>query len=736
MAEGKETRSLKELEDEITCSICKEHYSDPKVLPCLHYYCKQCIFRLIRRLPKEDKLHCPECREETPLTEQGVDQLKTAFFINRLKAMVSTLEKAFGKVEIKCETCTGSEGQSKAFCRQCAAFVCDECVKLHHKMKTLNTHEITPLDQLNQGKLKDIILESPIAACQVHDEPLIIFCFDCDTLICQHCTVKHHRDHNFEFSRVAAGDIKTRIMQQLRPLTEEMCSISKALEDIQDVKKEVEAQGKSVNHAIQASFQELHKILDQHEKKLVEEAQERTEKKMDTLLVQEKDLSLAKSEIHSIVDYTEQCMKHSTDNEVMITHKEVSKKIEEKIQNFSDSKSTKEPQVEPDLGIHVECADALQRLCQNRAHLVQLPVNLPESIADMEYSKKATVYQNCTATFTFGARIANKRAKRTYKLTAHLKSLCSDVLTECVVSITSGDHYSVSYMPTVRGRHRLIVKVDGQQSGFISFPLFVSIDPVHLSQPLTIWDGFSSPSGIAINSADDILVTELMGNIVKFSPDGQRVTLVTSMQHDLTNLRSLALDKYDNIYCIDSKNSRILKCDKNGEDLRVCDIQQVTGAGFYGVTVVEDEVIMCERSNSGLVVCNRDLQYIRSIKNDIMGQLLDVAADNFDNLFVTDTTNKCVHVLSKDGMHLHSFGGNEAKKLNIPWGICVCGSTVYVTDTSNGSVNVYSTEGNFVTSFGRYGNKAGDFRGPYYVCVDRDEFIYVTDNSNNRIQCF
>ena len=94
MAEGKDTieKSVEDLEKEITCAICHEHYTDPKVLPCLHYYCKQCIHSLTLRTGINKPFSCPECRKTTTLPEGGVDSLPTAFFINRMKAMHSNME--------------------------------------------------------------------------------------------------------------------------------------------------------------------------------------------------------------------------------------------------------------------------------------------------------------------------------------------------------------------------------------------------------------------------------------------------------------------------------------------------------------------------------------------------------------------------------------------------------------------------------------------------------------------
>ena len=51
MAEGGtlERKSLEQLEKEITCAVCQEHYTEPKILLCLHCYCKKCVYVLALR---------------------------------------------------------------------------------------------------------------------------------------------------------------------------------------------------------------------------------------------------------------------------------------------------------------------------------------------------------------------------------------------------------------------------------------------------------------------------------------------------------------------------------------------------------------------------------------------------------------------------------------------------------------------------------------------------------------
>jgi hypothetical protein len=52
------------LGEQVTCPICLEHYSDPRVLPCLHTYCRHCLEDLLAKGKRKASVVCPECREE------------------------------------------------------------------------------------------------------------------------------------------------------------------------------------------------------------------------------------------------------------------------------------------------------------------------------------------------------------------------------------------------------------------------------------------------------------------------------------------------------------------------------------------------------------------------------------------------------------------------------------------------------------------------------------------------
>ena len=56
-------------------------------------------------------------------------------------------------------------------------------------------------------------------------------------------------------------------------------------------------------------------------------------------------------------DYTEQCVRHCTDNEVMSTHAEIRRRIEREIDEHSKSGRSFEPMEEVDIGVEVRCAE-------------------------------------------------------------------------------------------------------------------------------------------------------------------------------------------------------------------------------------------------------------------------------------------------------------------------------------------------------------------------------------------
>ena len=727
-----EEKSLEELECEITCPICQEHYTEPKVLPCLHYYCKKCILKLALRAQSGKSFHCPECRCEATLPEGGVDNLKTAFFANRLKSKVTTLQRAHGKVEVKCELCTPSSN-AEAFCRQCSCFICHECVQLHSKVRSFLGHKIASLEDLKHGRAKPIAVEEPSTEmCTIHKQPFIIFCFDCEKLICQHCTLKDHLGHNYEFTNVAVTGVKTKLLEDILSIKKQQTEFTDAIEKVRATAVEVETQKESAINNLHTSFKELHNILEQREQELVEDAATTAQEKLQKLSQQEKTLSLASAELRNVVDYTERCVSLSTDNALVSMDTEIRKTIQQKIQEHSKSGRSLEPVEEADMAVEVACVEALQQLCLTQANIT---IAVDPAKCTVDLTATAEVGKPYVGTLT--TRLSNgKPDNRKCKVTCDIKSLYYGVTTECGIDKDGQGTYSIQYTPTVHGSHELTVLINGHHVTGSPFPVYVSIHPTQLDKPVKIWTGIIQPLGITSNSKGEILVALCDGtiNIAKYDAEGKRVDLVE--KSGLVKPCCLACDDEDNIYCTDGKSNKILACDGNGDKLKIHEVDfEKNSRGRAALAITDQKLFMAEHDILGIIkVYNKRLQYLLAIKHENMA-VTNISVDIHQNLYVSDWNSSCVHVLTKDGVHLRSIG-HDKEELKKPCGFCIHGQYVYVTDRTSHCVFVFTTDGDYVTLFGQKGQKEGDFNCPCYVYVDNDGFIYVTDFLNNRIQCF
>ena len=522
-----------------------------------------------------------------------------------------------------------------------------------------------------------------------------------------------------------------------------MGSLSLAVEEVRTTKQEIDVQGDSVTNTIHTSFNELFQILKRRKHEMLEEAGRLVREKVDKLTVQEKNLSLAVAEVQSVVDYTERCVSHCTDNEVMSTHAEIRRRIEEETEEHSKPGRINEPVmeadvVEADMGVEVRLAEDLQQLSQTKAKITRLAI---ECILKGERIKKAEVHQ--TADMTLTVRLSNNEIpKRKAMVTGQLKSIYDESVITCDMDQTGPGEYHIQYTPTVRGRHKLTVLVNKQHVAGSPFPVFVSIPPTQLGKPVTIWDGISKPKGISINSNGEVIIAKHKQDAIVFYKRGETVRSISRDQLKLTDytFTSIPVDNEDYIYLTTFNSNVIMKLSKDGTSI----IKQhsVKAAGHTYVAVVREEVMACERDNKGtIMVYDRELNYVRKIAGTDMGELRGLAADSTGNIYATDWDKLHVHVFSHQGDHLRSFGNLKGENIreNIlkkPLGLCVAGQFVYVCNNIAHNVCVFTTEGKLATIFGQYGDKSGEFITPCSVCVDADGFVYMCDINNSRVQVF
>ena len=730
-------KGLIHLLDEVTCPVCHDVFEEPKILPCCHYYCKKCIKQLVDYARPNRPFECPECRLATLVPQNDPNKLTTAFFVNRLKELHRKMEKAHGKVEAPCEQCRG--GVSVAFCRQCAEFICADCVKSHQKMKVFTSHKVVTLEELKKGGAKQILVSRPPPPkCSIHDELMKIFCFDCNLLICRDCIVIDHANHKYDFVKVAAPETKKQLVEHLEPLKEVQANLSKATEVVQVTKSEIVAQGKSIAENIEQSFQELHEILEQHKNRLLVKATKTVEEKASQLSTQQKGLNTASAVIQSQVDFVEQNLENATDEEFMTIHKQILSRIDKVAEEHHKGAIDLEPVEIADLKVEISCAEKIHQACQTNAELHQL-ADPSKCKVDGHGLNSAQVNQQ-THVIVHTMLHNGTPTKKPQKVTAELKSLVNGSVTRLKGVRKQGNTYEIQFSSAVRGRHQLAVHVNDQPIAGSTFPVYVKIPPTQLGRPVRVLGGLDRPYGVAVNSAEEVLVTERK-KIAVFDKKGKKLRDIKMP----TDLSGIAIYEDDNIYVTDHERHCLVKLNKAGEVLKTVGTRGSDHGAFNdprGVAVIGDRVFVCDTQNHRLQVFTKErLEFVKTIGSQGQGDEqfifpFDITQDELGNMYICDYGNNRVKLLNKQGEFQLSFSKKADGQLNGPSGVCVVDQFVYIVEWGGHCVSVFSRDGQFVTSFGKGGKKEGEFYSPFGICVDCDGFVYVCDHWNNRVQVF
>ena len=112
-----------------------------------------------------------------------------------------------------------------------------------------------------------------------------------------------------------------------------------------------------------------------------------------------------------------------------------------------------------------------------------------------------------------------------------------------------------------------------------------------------------------------------------------------------------------------------------------------------------------------------------------------LSRDGHENLLVTDSVNAGVKVYSLDGAFLTHYC--ECGTFDFPYGIAVTSCHyMVVTDICRHCVIVLYPSGCKKLQFGQYGDGLRDFDHPYFVTVNKDDQIIVSDSGNTTVKIF
>nr|XP_022320261.1 uncharacterized protein LOC111122685 [Crassostrea virginica] len=187
-----------ELHREFTCPICADIFTNPKGLPCLHSFCRECL-RVYITKQQENKgrnceFSCPVCRHNVvpPDGRKPVENWVDQFPSNH--QIISLMDLMLLKRNDKpCRLCQKRDLPTKAvnLCRTCQEEYCADCSKFHLLLKATKTHKLFPLENVSVPSRSG----TAVTSLFLPEEPADMFEYTIESSNCQQVKVLSESDN-------------------------------------------------------------------------------------------------------------------------------------------------------------------------------------------------------------------------------------------------------------------------------------------------------------------------------------------------------------------------------------------------------------------------------------------------------------------------------------------------------------------------------------------------------------
>ena len=683
----KPSSGLLKLEEQLTCPVCLDLYTNPKTLPCLHSFCQECL----EGLPQEREargdtyyLSCPTCRQRTEVPREGVGAFPVAFHLNNLKEITLSL-----------------------------------------KNKVSDPQQVT---------------------CNDHDKPLEVFCETCKTVICFHCAVRTHEGHKYALVSDCYPKHYQMLHDSLKPIKGKKEALKKVLSDLAEREGEIRERGEGVLEEINGMVEEMIGILRQSERKLTEQVKRVTDAKLEMLSGQTKSAQTSLSLLEGIEDYVEKSLKTGTHQQVLRSKKQMMERMSEVTTQINVEELR--PIEKDDLRLIKESAETLKSLHHIGTVSYTALQECKVKIFEVENSLKENKF---SFSLSMEAPLVSVPVSSLRCSLVPVGKGDEPIHTTVTTTSTHPGVYRIHCNPSTHGTHTVKVQVYDVEledtSLFIPFnPYLDNITPV---RTITELDGprrvaVSDDGHVIVTEFffDCVTILDNEGKKVKsFLGEGG------NSNAKFVFPRGIAITP-DNFILVSDGNHRIHKISMDGDCVasvgeKGSGRRQINTPDCIAISPITGQVYIADSGNHRIQVLNPDLTFSHSFGSygSANGQFIEprgIAIDSQGLVYVTDFNNRRIQKFTSNGNFVAQFGseGSGPGQLKGPLGIAIdtAGTgLVYVSEESNHRVSVFTSDGVFVSSFGRKGSNIDQFNIPFGLRFDKKGFLYVCDCNNHRL---
>ena len=333
--------------------------------------------------------------------------------------------------------------------------------------------------------------------CEIHHNPLKVYCETCQELICRICTIsQRHQNHKYKLVIECYPDHHQEIEANLTTVKTKEADINTALNNLITQEREITKQGEDVKKEIHTYAQLIINLVQQSERQLVHQVDTAVQQKIQLLTKQREEAETVLNQLKGCEEFVEQSLKIGSQQQI----------LKEK-QNMVQIMTTVNQGVNP---VAFQLLEEANITFTRNQTLVGGCIY--EGIGEFKskpFGKSFLLKSECcldkksTITLNLQTHDGTPLSVPLSLISCELSSFGDSRLIACDITETQLGNYDISFTPHTRVKHQLIVRLGGVDVPGSPFT-------VMRGKPVNIISGLCHPRGVVITKNGDIVVAEIV----------------------------------------------------------------------------------------------------------------------------------------------------------------------------------------------------------------------------------
>ena len=653
--------------EHVICQLCSKPFTDPRILPCLHSFCLQCLHHVIEKVGTQQSIQCPICLRSLPIPVGGASILPQNLHLGFDAEVFGYMSKFFSDSEVSCTFCVnGCTDSAVVFCCTCHQFMCSFGKLSHQRVPQLSHHTVIELDKASASQL--LTTMKPAERCcsqpKHRNSELNLYCNTCDSFICQDCTMVLHKEHNITELFAAAEGHRSEIKAALQSALEVVPTLVGAIRANESTMQVEDASIKAIGLAIPLTFRQLIEALEERMKVLLLELKSISLTRRTFLGNRKEQLEKMQKEIVYCTEVASQVLQTHADHEVVALGKLILTELNATMKKVESASLT------PDQHSHLTLSLQIEPLVKEISKLGSF-VHITPSAID---STCTHLSRACRVKGRYQVEVETKTAKGErysgggLQVMAELRRKSNN---GPVISGVVNDHgdgtYTITLTPQSAGPHQLHVTIEGQHLHGSPYELDVKDGYTTLFNPEQVINVGGNPVCVAVHMDGDLYVGCSDDHIYIFDQIGHLKNTIGGKGdgHGQFDGPGIAI-KENVMYVADFNNHRVQKLTREGEFLCTFGEKGSGNGQFEGpysiVIDINDRVIVSDSGNNRVQVFDKDGGWLLTIDGNGSGDHTfeapgGLALDPDGNVHITAFASDAIKVFTLEGAYVRTYGG-------------------------------------------------------------------------------